>query len=738
MIQPFASRWLLFVCGISLACCFCKSASAQVQSTDAITVGIEGHFRVGCWTGIHGESDQPEILQVVTEDGDGVTVAYVQPTSRPKGSSWSYAIPGSEEAPLGIEFSDGQRITTRFPTLGSPSRGPSQVPLGMPWVISIGDPLGVDQMGANALLRRDATIAVSIPKSAAGLPDSELGYDGVDLIMIGGSGTKLLAAMSPSQRTAMETWMVRGGRVLLMLGKSLPELQQAAPWLLDLIPAAKGTIENDWTTVQIDPSAIETFTATQTPLQPFAGAKLPKGVGDSIINGRTTRRVSTPVAAEYVVGLGKITALAADLDQAPFVDWPQRLDLITQLTGKRLSSEVMPTSALNRSTAYDDLAGQMRATLDHFPTQRRFRFSIVSLILLGLITLVGPLDYFVVNRLLGKPLLGWLTFPAMAIGIAAFLILQANPMTESTTTALGGDAISDSPRIPVNRIEWVDLDSKNQLGRSFAWASIYSHDANLLDITSAAGPSLGQLSKSVSAMLTIPYGFPGRSFGAIQVTGENERLPTYQVSLVSEAGTTSSEIRGVPLAPRSSKSIASQIRFTPNIADDLVMHRRGGSELLEGELENPLPVDLLNGILIYRNWAYLLPTRFPAGGRIESIDSLRQKNFRWQLSRQKALESSTETQAWDAALTDDPERIAEILMFHEVVGGAQYTTLKDQVLTPLDLSHVLTDERCILIGRLASPLTQLATSNHGSTAELAEQTLTLVRIIIPVESKRRY
>lgn len=84
---------------------------------------------------------------------------------------------------------------------------------------------------------------------------------------------------------------------------------------------------------------------------------------------------------------------------------------------------------------------------------------------------------------------------------------------------------------------------------------------------------------------------------------------------------------------------------------------------------NPLPVDLLDGMLIYRNWAYLLRTRFPAGGRIERIDSLRQKNFRWRLSRQTALESSRDTEEWDPSTVELPDRVAEMLMFHNAVGA---------------------------------------------------------------------
>ncbi|TWT82921.1 hypothetical protein CA13_43840 [Planctomycetes bacterium CA13] len=721
-------------------------AAKQNVGTDQIAVGIDGHFRVGCWTGIHCTNPQVVPTRIETEDGDGVSVAYVhsydaQSTNHTR---WAYAIPGSEEAPLVVECSDGNRVATRFASIGSPSRGSAQIPLGMPWVVSIGNPMGVEQFGANEILRRDASVAVSIPDSAAGLPDSVLGYEGIDLLMIGGSGAAILERLDPSQRDAIVGWIEGGGRVLLTLGESLPELKKAAPWLLELIPSPTSAVSgdssiDDWITVEFDPSAIETFTSTQTPLTTFRGAKLPKGVGDSIVIGRTTRRVSAPIAVEYVVGFGEITIIAADLDKAPFVDWPQRTDLITQLTGKLFQSNETPLSTINRATAYDDLAGQMRATLDHFPTQRRFPFSIVSLILIGLIALIGPLDYFLVNRLLGKPLLGWLTFPVMAIGISALLVMQAKPiLREDPKLLVNSEAPDrDTAAVPVNRIEIVDIDVQSQLGESFAWSVLYSHDANRLDVESAPADSLSQFSHNIKSIITAPFGFPGRSFGAIQVTGENARLPNYEVRFDTREGQRTTEIVDLPMAPRSSKSVATRIRFEPNLAEDIVLSRRSGTELLEGTLVNPLPVDLLNGILIYRNWAYLLPTRFPKGERIESIDVLRQKNFRWQLSRQKALESSTETQVWNPSMTDNPERLAEMLMFHNTVGGSRYTTLNDRVLSFLDRSHLLIDDRCILVGRLAKPSTQMELSSDDAKASIDDNTLTLMRLVIPVKNKRR-
>src|SRR5690606_26019607 len=142
-----------------------------------------------------------------------------------------------------------------------------------------------------------------------------------------------------------------------------------------------------------------------------------------------------------------------------------------------------------------------------------------------------------------------------------------------------------------------------------------------------------------------------------------------------------------PIAPAGSKGWMSRWGFQPTLRDTSGLSQRRGSELLTGSVANPLGADLFNGVLVYGNWAYLLPTRFRAGQRIETLDSLRQKNFRWHLSRREALENSSRMDTWDVQMHDDLERLAHVLMFETAIGGRDYTGLSNHPLRGLDLSH---------------------------------------------------
>ena len=662
-----------------------------------------------------------------TLDGDGVRfrVAVGSTEGFLSSDEVGYVVPGSEGAPLALTLEDARRFETRLPVEGIPARGPSMIPFDMPWVVAIGDPLGIDQIGASDLLERESRIAVTRIEDSRSLPSRAWGYDGVDIVLINGAGVDVLESMSPLQRDALIQWNRQGGRSLWCLGESADRIAEVAPWVTELLPIE--TIE----TVRMDPAALETFTTSQTPLDVFTGIKLPRQVGKIMISGRTkTRRLTAVLAAQYPLGFGKVTVMAADLDSENFADWPERLDLVLRLTDDVLSEVDPDQLSTDRATSFDDLAGQMRGTLDQFSIKPRFSFSFVSLIVMLLVAAVGPLDYLLVNRLLGRPLLGWLSFPLMAIGLSVVLASQAKPSLESA------DRSSSSDLLRANQIQVVDIDRIDGVGRGFAWSYTYSHDPADVDLAMPPSSDLSSLGTDIGAML-YPMGYPGRTFGGIQLAGENTLLPTYDVR-EDEIG---QRLESLAIASRSSKSIATQLQFVPREDELIEMTRRPGSELLRGELINPLSIDLLDGMLVYRNWVYLLPTRFRGASRIAAVQDLRQKNFRWLLTKQQALEKSgTETTPWVVGDFSNSRRVAEMLLFHKAAGGTLYTGLKDGPLSHLDLSHLLVDDRCILVGRTEQPLIDFGVKNDSADEDSFTapngSSLCMVRIVLPVRSTR--
>ena len=756
--------------------------SAVAETTPAaVVVGINGHYRVGRPTAIRmsesirsalasepaSEGGARSQFTLETLDGDGVRVGYgTYPTA--EGDSepieLGYVVPGSEAAPLQI-----QRITeagtevvvqTRFPAAGRPDRGPSMIPAGMPWIVSVGDPLGVDQIGAsNVLLDKAARIAVTRIDSADRLPFQSLGYDGVDMVMVNATGVSVLETMSGEQTDALVSWLRRGGHLFVCLGEATEQTLQAAPWLVSLLPV------EDVTLSRYDPAAFETFTSSQTPLDVFQGIKLPRREGRVLISGRTTRRVSAVLGADYVVGLGHVTVVTADLDHPRFAKWPERLDLVKQVVGKLLEEQTGERDSRTGSTSFSDLAGQMRGVLDQFAIKPRFSFSLVSVVVMLLIALIGPLDYLLINRVWGKPLLGWVTFPLIAIALSVFLVIQAAPKTVAdSATADSSNAASTNPDstaavsvtsalLRANQFQVTDIDLVDGAGRGFAWCSLYSHDPTRVDVRYGAREAFklfepksgGQPGSTASRSFVFPMGYPGREFGGIQLAGENTVFDEYSVapSKIDPAvgRGVKTELSGLTIAPRSSKSIAARCSFTADTDKAVAVIRRPGSELLRGALVNPLPYDILDGVLIYGNWVYLLPTRVPAGSSVAELSELRQKNFRWRLTRQQSADQSTTvTTPWSPSDFSDAKRVAEMILFHRAAGGELYTGLGHHVIGDLDLSDLLVEDRCLLMGRTEKPLFELEVKetmdDSAGFIRPGGQVLSMVRVVVPVRSTR--
>ncbi|TWT74736.1 hypothetical protein [Allorhodopirellula solitaria] len=735
-------------------------------------LGIEGHYRAGHWASVRLPPQHGGSVELETTDGDGVAVVYQQEflqASHGQGptSSFAYAIPGTEAAPLILRSRDSSSAAqasgedaggeviwdTRFAEVGVPAEGPSMVPVGMPWAVVIGNPLGIDTIGANELLDRSATVAVTRVDEAGAVPDHVLGFSGVDLMLITAEGTDVLSGLSAAQGEAIASWVRGGGRLFVTLGAKAGPLLEAAGWLAELLPDQ--IVESS--VVSMDPSGFETFTNSQTRLQGFDAWQFPKvigaggttlsRVGEVLIAGRTSRRIGLPLAIRYAAGMGKITLVAADLDAAPFTQWPERLDLVTKLTGDVLSEKRSEVGSSFRVSGYSDLSGQVRRSLDHFPIKRSVGFSIIALIIAGLVALVAPLDYLVVRRVFGNPLLGWMTFPIVAVLLSVALVMAAAPRVELDSSVEAAAAEKD-PLLRQRGLEILDVDGSTRTTRLFHWSYLYSHPAQSVNVRAVPSEPLAELTDTTTYQVLQPFGAPGREMGGIQIDAWNAPIHVPLMLLdpprESQQGqgepSLTSRIDSLELAPRSSKSLALQMQLSTHVNASPVQRRRG-SELLQGELINPFPVDLLDAMLIYQNWVYFLPTRFPASATIEDIDSLRQKNFRWQLSRQRALESSSQTEAWDVTQTNQPVRLAEMVMFHGVVGGTRYTGLQNEILGHLDWTDLLNEDRCILVARCRDPWTTLsieADTQEPSPAIVPPgETDSWVRIVLPVEEGRR-
>lgn len=695
-------------------------ASARTIEVDvaesAVRFGIDGRFRSGRWTPLmFSDVKAGDTFEVQALDGEAVRYIHkieVDASEIVNGQFQTYLPAGPPGAPLEVRKVDSAGNAT------SPLHFRKRLVEGLveperPWVVAFGSMLELDAIGQNEMLGVSGSLEISLVRSRTEVPSRWFGYDGVDVIAISGSSIELLKTLDQSQQTALKDWILGGGNLLISLGSRGPELFEASPWLAELL-----RVERAADTFEAEPEGVETFVSARAPISSFTATRLSSSGDVTMLAGRNSERQMVPLITLHAVGLGKATVFAGGLDEKPFFGWKQYGDFIDRmlpdlLPSKRSSRE---GGSVGADVRYKDVAGQVRVSLDRFAISRGTGFSVIAALVLALIGLIGPVDYLLVNRWLGRPLLGWLSFP---LTIAAFSIVIVFWNRETLPNSL-------------NRITLLDMDSETKTGRGFTWAQFYADSPERFDLQYVLSE---QGRGEEQPLLTQAWGYAGSVYGGIEVAGEDVRLPKYELDTVFQTDKpAASKLLNVPLASKSSRGIASRWLFEGKAMSTNDLRRRPGSDLLSGSLLNPFDADFLDGYLVFRNLAYVMPTRVPAKSRISAVESLPTKNFRWRLNRRQTTEETSRSEPWNPASDDSLDRLLEIVMFYEAAGGSKYVGLNHRELSELDFSDSLAMDKAVLVGRLSGSPVDLQI-NGSSMDEANQNELTYVRMIFPITNR---
>lgn len=716
-------------CGLLLMAALSLQGDVFAQQTQrdgpaseslALQIGIAGNYRVGQWTAVridHSQRDsQAALMSVATFDGDNINHQYVDQelTSSP----WRYVLPGAPGAPLIVSKASGEELARK-------RLSDTPVPVDRRWILVFGDTLGTDLLGANELLGRQAQFLTTTIEDAAELPDHWLGFESIDMLLITDRAAPLLQQLSPATIAALITWVQRGGLVVISAGSALAQQWRTSDVLRQLLPDPI-TAE----TFTIDPAPLESFTSSQSRLQPLTAWGVPGPAGDALLVGRTTDRQSFVLARRYRYGLGNVIAIGIDLTREPLASWPQLPDLLRGLVPELRPVDPSSTKlGFAGDVNYRDIAGQVMASLDEFENPATLPFSVVGFGLFLLVLLIGPLDYLLVNRWLQWPLMGWISYPLL-IGLATGGLLLWYQR-------------GDQQMLTTNRVEVVDIDVVNGKGRGFSWNTIYATNATRLDASTQWNPdgaAILETGDQATFFATAPFGYAGSIFGGIELQVEDQRFAPYAVQVRQRGSDWGSQLEGIPLAAASSKSLATWWNFDTDFSAGRPQRLVRQRFELEGRLVNPLNTDILDGMLLDRDRVYILPSRFRAGAAIERVQELRPRMLRWLLTERRKEDDVIVSTRWNPADTSDLARMLNILAFYQLAGGQSYTGLSNEMLRRLDQSPVVADDRAILIGRLAHDATSLRIARRlpdGQTIPVDVQTgksTNLIRILLPIQS----
>ena len=554
---------------------------------NTISVGVNGIYKNGLWTPVaiqcvyplpEGKKIGDEInenfhIVLSSVDSDGVPIEYRFDVSNPKVEKIDgntvfyrhecYAKFGRSNEPLKVALQDGSgnllAERTFYPFSHSAASTKSEVfsapvPNERPVYLIIGnEDIGLQSAVAELSLREDRRPLLVKVNSVADLPTQRYGYEAVDTIVITTTEPEQFAGLTSEspQIKAIQQWLLLGGRVLFCAGKNAGELIEKEDAPLRYFLPGKYERMTDMRTSSI----LEMFCESKrqifmngTDEAPYLNMPFfsePEGI--VFLKDR-----DLPLVSRCARGFGLIIYFGGDLSGRPLSVWRDRTTLVRNI----MQWNTEKTSAVRSSGSllqlgYNDISGQIRSALDKFYGIKILPFSIILIILAVYFLAVGPADWFLVHRVLKKPVLTWVTFPLWIIlfALLAYFLGMAHRPNKTY----------------FNELTLLDYDSTTNTSRCSTWTGLYSPKDKLFDLTapSISGSSLIYNYVPKSNMLISWNGLPGSGLGGMSpktVTPNVWTTKAYQQFYKNDdtGGLTADTIRSMPVQVRSTKSLFSQ------------------------------------------------------------------------------------------------------------------------------------------------------------------------------------
>ena len=678
----------------------------------SLRLGFDGQFKLGCWTPAEvtiagGDEPAVGVVAVTLPDTDGVPTTYTTAADRPVGVQPGGTTTvrllvrvGKLDASAVVRYLGPKKelakrtISTDFP----PEEG--GINAGLPATHQLTLFFGSRAQLGNVIPARDDgqadTETIAWVESPEQLPTEWLGYEGVEKVVLLGSEPESYRPLLAGRERlrALEEWVRMGGGAVLFCGPGAAELLAPDGALSPLAPGDFSEI------VQLrDPQSLQTYSAYSEDIGDGRfSVRVPKltNLRGRVLAHAGKEETDLPLVVRGPLGLGEVTFVGLDVDRGPLAGWAGR----TALIQKALQIEVeKEQDQEDNPNAYGylggtDLIGQLRTALDgKFVGVQTVPFIAVAGLVGAYILLIGPGDYFLVSRWLKRAELTWVTFPVMVVAVSALAYF------------LGGWFKGDALR--VNQVELVDVDAAGGgRVRGTVWTHFFSPEVDRFDLT--LNPVLGgrPLDEGQAKVAAAWLGMPGYGLGGLQMTeGGRRLLPSRGYR---QSGDRSGLI-GMPVQVWSTKTVTARWQADGVELIESGLRQALDGELVEGEIVNRSGLDFTDCVLLYGRWAYSL-ARLPDGKRIVVDDErYAPRSVRTQLTNASAGDDTTSRTADDGTVPfewqqTDISRILKSMMFYKALNGRKYTGgMLNRYQSFVDLSHLLTEDRAVLLARAPGP-----------------------------------
>lgn len=716
---------------------FCAATTSFAQEGPAITAvraGFAGNYKLGCWSPLEveitgGSERLVGRLTATVPDGDGVPTVVTTAANRPisiepreKQTAHLFIRVGQAYGTLAVSLIDerGETLAKRVfhPTV---TTGNDDFTAGLPatsrLIVEFGPPVGIAALTQSENQNELSQTRVARVDEASDLPIEWYGYEGVDIVVLTTSRADLFRPLSqnPARIAALRHWVEMGGKLVIFCGSQADELLVEGGALATLLPGrydSSATIEES--------QSIEAFSGAEQSITPTRRVDFRVPVFDDF-RGKvlaTARRGETdvPLVVQSYIGFGELIFVGLDFDRPPLVDWAGKQSFFGKALGLATKSDPHQQNAGVVEVSDDDMIVQVRNNLDNsFVGVEIVPFALVAVLVIGYILLIGPGDYYLVNKVLKRPEFTWISFPLTVIGVSAGAFWLANWQK--------GD------QLRVNQVEFVDVNVTSGFTRGTVWTHFFTPRVEEFDLSLSPVFLKERLSESerTAAWLGQPgYGLGGMQGGSGQA-GVFDRGYSFDTAL--------NKMIGVPVQLWSTKTITS--RWSANVAAPVEAKlNRTDEQLVVGQILNNADEALEDCVLLYNQWAWSLGT-LGAGLAVNMADAPQPRTVRTLLTNATAGDSTITETADDGTVpfrlaNNDMTRLAKVIMFFDAVNGSRYTGMLNRYQGFLDMSHLLEQpDLAILLTRTKTRTSEWFDGDDPLQSD-HDSNRTYYRFVIPV------
>jgi hypothetical protein len=715
------------------------SQETQPAATTKITaarVGLENHYKLGCWTPVIVEVAAPDAsklaqlrVEVTTADSDGVaTTANAKladdTSSNGPHKALLYTQVGRIKSPIRIALFEGDRqideIQLQPDARPTAATAVTALPATSELIVTLSaTPFGFAEAFPNRTTSSGQPLRTLLNlKSIDELPTHWFGYDAVNLVVIAAGDGRIAESLvaDPARMKALQRWIELGGRLVVFCGgQNAQKLLGNNGPLASLVPGKFADVIS-----LPDARAIENF-AGNVPAISGSAIQIPRltEVDGNIESHAGQQPTDLPIVVRASRGFGEIAFVGAEFHESPLSDWPGRTAFLQTLMRPYLADLVAGDASQRMMTSgFNDLSGALRQQLSRaFSSVAPIGFPIVTGLVIAYLLVLGPLDYFLVNRWLRRPLAAWISFPLIVIAFSA-LALAVGSRSKGPSSAR------------VNQIELVDVDTQTAQVRGTFWSAIYSPESRRYNPAIQLPKS--QLANAAEAETLLTWwGLTGAGIGGMQAPGSEWEI----IRTGYQYGPETRSLEALPVLESATKSLAA--RWTAKPAVNIEAKLSDAKGLVEGTLENRTGLTLRNVRLLYGQWAYRLGT-LNADERAEIVEDLNPRKVRTIVTREALGESGATAGQVEgrvfAAERASAKDILNLMMFYNAAGGVGFAHLPNNYQAWCDLSRQLDVGRAILVAEVDEAGSQLIeNSTNEPIGDTEQNTATIIyRFLLPV------